>query len=202
MTDLTRLHAHEMAGLLRTRRSLVARADRGAPRSPPSATNHALNAWLTIDRDAGAAPRPTPPTPGSPHARPTRPTRSTGSTRCSASRSRSRTWSRVQGGQCTAGSRILEGYVAPVRRAHHRAAARGRRGHPRQDEHGRVRDGLVDRALGVRPDGQPVGPRSRAGRQQRRLGGGRGGVPHAAVASAPIPAARSASRRRCAASSA
>ena len=31
MTDLTRLHAHEMAGAAAQRRGLVARADRGAP---------------------------------------------------------------------------------------------------------------------------------------------------------------------------
>ena len=60
----------------------------------------------------------------SPSSRPTRPTpgsraaegegrASIAFIRCSASRSRSRTSSPVEGGQCTAGSRILEGYIAP-----------------------------------------------------------------------------------------
>ena len=35
-------------------------------------------------------------------------------------------------------------------------------GRARQDQHGRVRDGLVDRELGLRPDAQPVGSRARA----------------------------------------
>ena len=41
----------------------------------------------------------------------------------------------------------------------------------RQDQHGRVRDGLVHRELGLRADPQPVGPDARAGRLERRLGG-------------------------------
>ena len=39
---------------------------------------------------------------------------------------------------------------------------------PRQDEHRRVRDGLVDRELRLRPVAQPVGPDPRAGRLGRR----------------------------------
>ena len=42
---------------------------------------------------------------------------------------------------------------------------------PRQDEHRRVRDGLLDRELGVRAVAQPVGSLPRAGRLRRRLGG-------------------------------
>ena len=83
----------------------------------------------------------------------------------------------VEGGQCTAGSRILEGYRAPVRRPHHRAAADRRGGDPGQDEHGRVRDGQLDRAFGLRPDGQPVGSRPGAGRLERRVGHGGRRVP-------------------------
>ena len=49
-----------------------------------------------------------------------------------------------------------------------------------------------------RPDPQPLGPRPRAGRLQRRVGRGRGRR-HGAARSAPTPAARSASRRPCAA---
>ena len=72
----------------------------------------------------------------------------------------------------------------------------------RQDEHGRVRHGLVDRELGLLPHAQPVGPRPRARRLVRRLrGGGRGRRVHRSR-SAPTPAARSASPRRSAASSA
>ena len=43
------------------------------------------------------------------------------------------------------------GLVPAVRVDHHRAAARGRRDPHRQDQHGRVRDGLVDRELRLRP---------------------------------------------------
>ena len=51
-----------------------------------------------------------------------------------------------------------------VRRAYRRAAGRSRRDRRREDEHGRVRDGLLDRALRVRPDAQPVGPDPGPGR--------------------------------------
>ena len=67
------------------------------------------------------------------------------------------------------------GLGAAVRR--HRGHQAPRRGpaDPRQDQHGRVRDGLVDRALGVRALPQPVGPRPDPGRLRRWLGGrGRG----------------------------
>ena len=40
----------------------------------------------------------------------------------------------------------------------------------RQDEHGRVCDGLVDRELGLRHVTKPLGPRAGAGRLLRRLG--------------------------------
>ena len=56
------------------------------------------------------------------------------------------------------------GLHRPVRRAHHRAAPARGRGDPRQDEHGRVRDGLVDRAHRLRPGRQSVGPRAGSGR--------------------------------------
>ena len=45
-----------------------------------------------------------------------------------------------------------------VRRDRCAQGARGAHAHPRQDQHGRVRDGLVHRALRVRPHAQPVGP--------------------------------------------
>ena len=56
-------------------------------------------------------------------------------------------------------------------------AARGRRRYrDRQDEPRRVRDGLVHRELGNRPDEESVGRDPHAGRQQRRFGVGGGRV--------------------------
>ena len=51
----------------------------------------------------------------------------------------------------TCGSRILAGWNPAVRRDGRRRAARSQPADPWQDQHGRVRDGLLDRALGVRP---------------------------------------------------
>ena len=57
-----------------------------------------------------------------------------------------------------------------------RGAVQGARAaHDRQDEHGRVRDGLVDRELGVRPDAEPVGSRAGPRRLVGRVGRSRGG---------------------------
>ena len=61
-----------------------------------------------------------------------------------------------------------------VRRDRRRQAEGGRTADPGQDQHGRVRDGLLDRALGLRPDPQPVGPRPDPRRLGRWLGRGRG----------------------------
>ena len=58
----------------------------------------------------------------------------------------------------------------------------GRRRRRGEDEHGRVRDGLEHRELRVPAHPQPLGPRARAGRLERRLGRGRGRVPGAVVA--------------------
>ena len=63
--------------------------------------------------------------------------------------------------------------LRPALRRHGRAAARGgRRRHRRQDQLRRVRDGIVERELRVRPRAQSVGDRSHAGRLERRLGRG------------------------------
>ena len=64
--------------------------------------------------------------------------------------------------------------LRPGLRLHCRSAGESgsRPADPRQDEHRRVRDGLVDRELRVRPDAQPVGSLARAGRLGRRLGSG------------------------------
>ena len=67
----------------------------------------------------------------------------------------------------------------PALRRHDHPAHQGRRpADPRQDQHGRVRDGLVDRALGVRTHPQPLGPhphprwlRRWLGRCRRRIRG-------------------------------
>ena len=72
------------------------------------------------------------------------------------------------------------GLDAAVRRHRRREAPRGRPRAARQDQHGRVRDGLVDRVLGLRPDPQPVGPRPHPRRLGRRLGRGRRGLRGAA----------------------
>ena len=60
-----------------------------------------------------------------------------------------------------------------VRRDGRRAARIGRRRHRRQDELRRVRDGIVQRELGVRPGAQSLGHRSHARRIERRFGGRR-----------------------------
>ena len=84
--------------------------------------------------------------------------------------------------------------LAPAVRRHRHPAAAGRRpGHPRQDQPGRVRDGLLDRELRVRPDPQPVGhrpgsPAAPAAARPPRWPPSRRRWP-----SAPTPAARSAS---------
>ena len=83
----------------------------------------------------------------------------------------------MKGVPTTCGSRILEGWRPPydatvVQRLREAAGIVD----PRQDQHGRVRDGLVDRALRLRPDAQPVGPRADPRRLGRRLGRGGGGL--------------------------
>ena len=85
-------------------------------------------------------------------------------------RSPSRTCSARIDMPSTAGSKILEGWMSALRRHRRRATARGRPRSARQDQHGRVRHGLLDRALGLRSDPQPVGPRADPRRFRRRLG--------------------------------
>ncbi len=69
-----------------------------------------------------------------------------------------------------------------------------------QDQHGRVRHGLVHRELGVQGDAEPLGPGVRPRRLQRRLRGRRGGGHVRRAPWAPTRAAPSASRRLSAAS--
>ena len=56
-----------------------------------------------------------------------------------------------------AGSKILEDYRPPYTATSVAPPLRGRRDAARQDQPGRVRDGLVDRELRLRPDAEPVG---------------------------------------------
>ena len=101
-----------------------------------------------------------------------------------------------------AGSKILEGYRPPYTATSVRNLYGGRRHAAGQDQPGRVRDGLLDRELRLRPDAEPVGHHARARRLVRRQRG-LGRRRHRAVErSAPTPAARSASPPRCAGSSA
>ena len=67
--------------------------------------------------------------------------------------------------------------LPPALHRHRGGAARGGgRGRDRQDEHGRVRDGLVHREQRLQGHAQSLGPRARARRLVRRLrGGGRRG---------------------------
>ena len=111
MTDLTRLHAHEMAALLRlgeaSSRDLTEAHLAAAERD-----DRALNAWLTIDRERALTEA------------------DAADARLAAARSDGdraldllrpllgipialKDLVSVKGGQCTAGSRILEGYRAP-----------------------------------------------------------------------------------------
>ena len=182
-------------------RSARARSRRRTSRAP-TATDHGLHAWLTLDDERALAEA------------------DAADARLAAARARG------PGGASTALHPLLgipvalkdlvsvarrpvhggladpRGLPLAVRRPHHRAPARRRRGDPRQDEHGRVRDGLVDRAL-ARSGRPPTRGTSSAcpGGSSRRLGGGRRRVPRAARRSARTPAARSASRPPCAGSS-
>ena len=87
-----------------------------------------------------------------------------------------------------------------LRRDDHHEARRGGRGDRRQDELRRVRDGIVERELGVRTRPQPVGARSHARRIERRLRRRSRGVRAYRSRSAPILVVRSGSRHRSAVS--
>ena len=80
-----------------------------------------------------------------------------------------------------------------------RAHRSGGRGDSRQDELRRVRHGVVERELGVRAGAQSRRARSRAGRIERRIGGGGGAGDGGSVAWDRTRAARCGSRRRSAA---
>jgi hypothetical protein len=67
-----------------------------------------------------------------------------------------------------AGSKILEGYRPPYTSTVVRNLQEAGLADPRQDQPGRVRDGLVERELRLRAGAQPVGPRPRPRRVERR----------------------------------
>ena len=192
-TDLTALTVHELAARFRARAgdrpAQAARAylDRIAALDPR------CKAFLTVHRGRGAGSRP--------RAADAR----------FARRRAARAARRRPGG--------AQGHLLHARRPHHVAARGSSRAScrpttppwstrlreagavlARQAQHGRVRDGLVHRELRASsPRRNPVGPRARARRLVRRLGGGGRGATWRRCRSAPTPAARSASPRRSAA---
>src|SRR6478752_4828567 len=111
MSDPTRLLAHEMAGLLR-RGEATSRELTEAHLAAAERDDHALNAWLSIDReralaeadaaDARLAASKTDPAHALDKLRP-----------LLGIPVALKDLVSVAGGQCTAGSRILEGYRAP-----------------------------------------------------------------------------------------
>ena len=102
--------------------------------------------------------------------------------RCTACRSRSRTTCARAGVPTTASSKILAGFVPPYNATVVERLEAGRRGHHRQDQPRRVRDGLVHRELGARPVEESVGRDAHARRIERRIGGGGRGAHGAAGA--------------------
>ncbi len=77
----------------------------------------------------------------------------------------------------TCSSRILEGWRPPYDATVVRARARGGRDRRGQDEPRRIRDGVVDGELGVRPYAQPARPHAGTGGFERWFGGrGCGGI--------------------------
>jgi len=111
MTDPTRLFGHEMAARLRAG-DVSSRELTGAHLASAERQNHALNAWLTIDRDRALAEA------DAADARLAE-ARVAGPAALAALHPllglpvALKDLVSVKGGQCTAGSRILEGYVAP-----------------------------------------------------------------------------------------
>ncbi len=85
----------------------------------------------------------------------------------------------TKGVKTSCGSRMLDNFVRALRRHSHAPPAGRRCGHARQDQHGRVRDGLVQRDQLLRAGEKPLGSRARAGRFLGRFGGRGRGAPGA-----------------------
>ena len=81
-----------------------------------------------------------------------------------------------QGSPATAGSRILQGWIPPYNATVTQRLLDAGIVILGQDQPRRVRDGLVHRELGVRPDAQPVGSEPHPGRFGRRVGRCAGGL--------------------------
>src|SRR5262249_7501265 len=105
MSDLTRLTARAMAERLRAG-EVPSRGLAVAHLDAAEAGNHALNAWLTIDRDEALRQA------DDADAR-LRATGGAGEHPLLGIPIALKDLISVRGGQCTAGSRILEGYIAP-----------------------------------------------------------------------------------------
>ncbi len=176
---LTEPFAHELAASLRAG-EVSSREVTAAHLARAHRTDAGLHAWLTLDDERALAEA------DAADAR-LAAARARGSGRARGAPPAARRADRAQGPRLAPRRPVHRGLEDPrrlslaVRRAHHRAAARRGRGDPGQDEHGRVRDGLVDRAQRVRADGQPVGPRACARRLVGRLGGGRRRAPRPAL---------------------
>ena len=156
-----------------------ARSRRARPRRrtsrPAERQNHALNAWLSIDRERALG-RPTPPTPAA--AARARARALDRSTRCSASRSRSRTSSRSPAASAprARGSSRATARTTPTSRSACATPARSSSARRTWTSSRWARPPSTART----GRSQPVGPRRVPGRQQRRLGGGRRRLPRAA----------------------
>ncbi len=113
----------------------------------------------------------------------------------------------TEGVQTTAASNILEGFVPQYESTVTANLWKSRRGDGRQDQPRRIRHGLLEHDQPFRRRRESVEapgrqPQAGAGRLVGRLGGARSRPTWCRAAPAPTPAARSASRRRSAASSA
>jgi aspartyl-tRNA(Asn)/glutamyl-tRNA(Gln) amidotransferase subunit A len=111
MTDLTRLSGHEQAGLLRTG-EVSARELASAHLDAAERQNRALNAWLSIDRDRASAEA------DAADAKLGKARRDGGAGLAELHPLFGlpvalKDLVSLAGGQCTAGSKILDGYVAP-----------------------------------------------------------------------------------------
>ena len=71
---------------------------------------------------------------------------------------------------------MLDRFPPALRRHGRRQVESGRRGVDRQDEHGRVRDGRLERKFGLLSHAKPVGSFADPRRFERRRGGLRGGA--------------------------
>ena len=185
VSDLIRLTAAELgerlaAGEVSSVEATRAHLDRIA------AVDGAVHAFLHVDGRARARDRRR-------HRPPSRGGRAARPARGRADRHQGRP--RHRGHAVDRGLAHPRGLDPAVRRDPGAPGARGGHDPARQDQHGRVRHGLVDRALRVRPDPQPVGPRAHPRRFRRRLGGIRRAPSRRPSRSAATRAARSASPR-------